>query len=229
MVTGRKVTVEFKILGGSMTKITSLSQLDLNDTYSYADYLTWQFDETVELIKGKIQLMSPAPNVRHQSISWRFNGLLFQYFRDKSCRAFAAPFDVRLYNRKKSILTNKEIYTVVQPDLCVICDTGKLDQQGCNGAPEWIIEILSKGNSKRETQEKYALYQENGVKEYWLVYPYEQSVHQFVLNEQTEQYQLLAMFSAEDNASPVLFPDLAIDLAEVFAEIEEPVNGKQLI
>lgn len=212
-----------------MTKITSLSQLDLNDTYSYADYLTWQFEETVELIKGKVQLMSPAPNVRHQSISWRFNGLLFQYFRDKSCRAFAAPFDVRLYNRKKSMLTNKEIYTVVQPDLCVICDTGKLDQQGCNGAPEWIIEILSKGNCKRETQEKYALYQESGVKEYWLVYPYEQSVHQFVLNEQTEKYELLAMFSAEDNAGPVLFPDLAIDLSEVFAEIEKPANGKQIV
>jgi len=201
-----------------MAKITNFSQLDLNGTYSYADYLTWQFDETVELIKGKIQRMSPAPNVRHQSISWYFNGTLFNYFHNKPCRAFAAPFDVRLYNQRKSILTNQEIVTVVQPDLCVICDTEKLDIQGCNGAPDWIIEILSKGNSKRETQEKYALYQESGVKEYWLVYPYEQSVHQFVLNEQTEKYELIAMFSAEDNASPVLFPDLVIDLAEVFAE-----------
>lgn len=212
-----------------MAKITDLAQLDLNATYSYADYLTWQFDDAVELIKGKIQLMSPAPNVRHQSISWRFNGLLFQYFRYKSCRAFAAPFDVRLYDRKKSMLGNKEIYTVVQPDLCVICDTDKLDRQGCNGAPDWIIEILSKGNSKRETQEKYALYQESGVKEYWLVYPYEQSVHQFVLNPQTEKYQLLTMFSAEDQAHPALFPDLAIDLAEVFAEIENPGNGTQIV
>ena len=212
-----------------MTKITRLSQLDLNDTYSYADYLTWQFEETVELIKGKIQLMSPAPNVLHQSIVTELGGHLYSFLRNKPCKLFYAPFDVRLYNRKKSMLTNKEIYTVVQPDLCVICDTGKLDQQGCNGAPDWIIEILSKGNSKRETQEKYALYQESGVKEYWLVYPYEQSVHQFVLNEQTEKYELLAMFSAEDNAGPVLFPDLAIDLAEVFAEIEKPVNGKQLV
>jgi len=201
-----------------MTKITNLSQLDLNGTYSYADYLTWQFDETVELIKGKIQLMSPAPNVRHQSIVTEFGGHLYSFFHKKPCKLFYAPFDVRLYNKRKSILTNKEIVTVVQPDLCVICDTGKLDVQGCNGAPDWIIEILSKGNSKRETQEKYALYQESGVKEYWLVYPYEQSVHQFVLNEQTEKYELIAMFSAEDNASPALFPDLVIDLAEVFAE-----------
>ena len=201
-----------------MTNITKLSQLDLNGSYSYADYLTWQFDETVELIKGKIQLMSPAPNVRHQSISWYLNGTLFNYFRSKPCRAFTAPFDVRLYNNRKSILTNKEIITVVQPDLCVICDTGKLDIQGCNGATDWIIEILSKGNSKRETQEKFALYQESGVKEYWLVYPYEQSVHQFVLNDNSEKYELIAMFSADDNASPALFPDLAIDLAEVCAE-----------
>lgn len=201
-----------------MTSITKLSQLDLNQTYSYADYITWQFDESVELIKGKIQLKSPAPNVRHQSISWYFTGMFFNYFHNKPCRAFAAPFDVRLYNKRKSIITNKEIFTVVQPDLCVICNLEQLDVQGCNGAPDWIIEILSKGNSKRETQEKFALYQESGVKEYWLVYPYEQSVHQFVFNEQAEKYELIAMFSADDSASPVLFPDLAINLAEVFAE-----------
>jgi len=201
-----------------MNPINKLSQLDLNETYSYADYLTWQFDETVELIKGKIQLMSPAPNVLHQSISWYFTGTLFNYFVNKSCRAFAAPFDVRLYNKRKSILTNKEIFTVVQPDLCVICNPEQLDVQGCNGAPDWIIEILSAGNSKRETQEKFTLYQESGVKEYWIVYPYEQSVHQFVLNEQTEKYELITMYSGEDKASPALFPDLLIDLAEVFAE-----------
>lgn len=201
-----------------MAKITSLAQLDLNATYSYADYLTWQFEDTVELLKGKISVMSPAPNLRHQSIVTELGGHLYHFFRKKPCKLFYAPFDVRLYNRKKSILTNKEIYTIVQPDLCVICDVEKLDQQGCNGAPDWIIEILSPGNSKRETQDKFALYQEGGVQEYWLVYPYEQSVHQFALNTDTEKYELLAMFSSEDTASPVLFPDLQIDLAEVFAE-----------
>ena len=107
---------------------------------------------------------------------------------------------------------------MVQPDLCVICNLEQLDAQGCNGAPDWIIEILSKGNSKHETQDKYTLYQESGVKEYWIVYPYEQSVHQFVLNEQTEKYELITMYSGEDKASPALFSDLLIDLAEVFAE-----------
>ncbi|TAN51951.1 MAG: Uma2 family endonuclease [Methylococcaceae bacterium] len=201
-----------------MTNITQLSQLDLNASYSYADYLTWRFDETVELIKGKIVLMSPAPNVKHQDISMNLSHGLKGFFRHKPCRVYAAPFDVRLYNRKKSILANRDIHTVVQPDLCVICNTGILDEQGCNGAPDWVIEILSKGNSKRETQDKYQLYQDSGVKEYWLVFPYEQSVHQFVLNELTEKYELIAMLAAEDRASPALFPDLVIDLAEVFAE-----------
>jgi len=201
-----------------MTKITRLSQLDLNSTYSYADYLTWRLNKTVELIKGKVMLMSPAPNLKHQSISGQLHGLCFNYFRHKTCRLFAAPFDVRLLDLTKSENANKDIYTVVQPDLCIICDPKKLDSKGCLGAPDWIIEILSKGNSKKEMQTKYALYAESGVKEYWIIYPYEEAVHQFVLNETDNHYQLMAMFSGEDIASPYLFPDLEIDLREVFRD-----------
>ena len=201
-----------------MSTITQLSQLDLNKTYSYADYLTWQFDETVELFKGKISLMAPAPNVRHQGISGNLHGLCYSFFRHKKCRLFTAPFDVRLYDRKKSILANKDIHTVVQPDLCVICQPELLDEQGCNGAPDWVIEILSKGNSKKELQTKYELYQETGVSEYWLVYPYEQAIYQFVLDNITARYQLFAMYAGDDLAKPYLFPELQIDLADVFAE-----------
>ena len=177
-----------------MAKIIQLSDLDLSKTYSYADYLTWQLNETVELIKGKIMLMAPAPNVKHQRISMTLSRTLANFFHHKQCQVFSAPFDVRLYDRKKSLLANQDIHTVVQPDLCVICDTEKLDEQGCNGAPDWIIEILSKGNSKKEMQIKYALYAESGVSEYWLIYPYEQAVYQFVLNEQGI-YQLHAIYS----------------------------------
>jgi Uma2 family endonuclease len=201
-----------------MTKITQLSQLDLTASYSYADYLTWQLNEAVELIKGKIQLMSPAPNVKHQGISWRFNGLLFNYFNNKVCNAFSAPFDVRLYDRSKSLLANKEVTTVVQPDICVICDSSKLDEQGCNGAPDWIIEILSKGNSKKEVKTKHMLYAESGVKEYWLVFPYEEVINQFVLNDDTGQYQLTNSYAGDDMAAPYLFPDLEIDLAALFKD-----------
>ena len=198
-----------------MSKITQLSQLDLKKSYSYADYITWQLNEAIELIKGKVVLMSPAPSVKHQDISMNLSVLLHLHFKNKKCRAYAAPLDVRLYNRKKSILENKEIHTVVQPDLCVICQTELLDEQGCNGAPDWIIEILSKGNSKKELKTKYELYQESGVIEYWLVYPYEQTIHQFVLAE-SKHYELKKMYTTEDTAIPYLFPDLAIELVEVF-------------
>lgn len=198
-----------------MAKITQLSQLDLDRTYSYADYMTWQFDDALELIKGKIMLMSPAPNVFHQDISTNLTRILAVFFKHKKCRLYVAPFDVRLYDRKKSILASQEIHTVVQPDLCVLCNPEILDQQGCNGAPDWIIEILSKGHAKRDMQIKYQLYQESGVTEYWIVYPEQLAIHQFVLDE-NQRYQLKNMFTEDDVAMPHLFPDLAVPLTEVF-------------
>ncbi len=201
-----------------MTKITELSQLDLNATYSYADYLTWQLEETVELIKGKIMAMSPAPSLKHQSVITNLGGSLYQYFHKRPCKLFYAPFDIKLYNSKKSRLTDQQVFSVVQPDLCVICDKDKLTEQGCNGAPDWIIEVLSPGNTKKEMRLNYHIYQENGVIEYWLVYPYEQAVYQFVLDQDAEKYQLFAMYAGDDLAKPYLFPELHIDLADVFAE-----------
>lgn len=200
-----------------MANITELSQLDLSASYSYADYLTWQLNETVELIKGKISMMSPAPNVKHQKISIFLSSRLFYFFANKPCQVFSAPFDVRLYDRNKSVLANQDITTVVQPDICVICDASKLDEQGCNGAPDWIIEILSKGNSKNEVKTKHALYAEAGVKEYWLVFPYEEVVQQFVLQDDG-QYRLCASFVSDDQAVSYLFPDLKISLAELFKD-----------
>ncbi|MDD5125642.1 Uma2 family endonuclease, partial [Methylovulum sp.] len=115
-----------------MTAITQLSQLDLNATYSYADYLTWRLEESVELIRGKIMLMTPAPNVKHQRIVTNLGGALFNYFHKKPCQLFYAPFDVSLYDSRKSRLADSEIFTVMQPDLCVVCDSEKLTTQGCN-------------------------------------------------------------------------------------------------
>jgi Uma2 family endonuclease len=196
--------------------IRQLSQLDLNATYSYADYLTWQLDETVELIKGKIMAMSPAPTSEHQSISRNLSLTIGNYLRKKPCSLFYAPFDVRLYDRKKSIVANRDIYSVVQPDLCVICDTHKIDIHGCLGAPNWVIEILSRGNAKKDATVKYTLYEESGITEYWLVYPYEKAVHQFVLDETTGKYQFIGVYGDDASVSPHLFPDCHIDLNEVF-------------
>ena len=199
-----------------MSDITSLSQLDLTARYTYADYLLWQFSERVELIKGYIMQMA-APNRRHQYISGNLQFALMKYFYKSACQVYHAPFDVRFYDRRKSQQADKDIYTVVQPDLCVICDASKLDERGCLGAPDWIIEILSPGNSKKEVQTKYDLYEEHGVREYWVVYPNEQSVFQFVLNEQGKYY-LHKIFAEDDIMPSYLFPDLLIDLKDVFED-----------
>lgn len=201
-----------------MATITKFSQLDLEKTYSYADYLCWKFNERVELIKGKVMLMSPAPNLNHQQLSGELSYQIAHYLRHKNCRLFVAPFDVKLYDRKKEHLPDDKAYSVVQPDLSVICNKKKLTKQGCDGAPDWIIEILSPGNAKKDMLLKYALYQENGVNEYWLVYPYEKVIHQFILNEETRLYQLHQMYAQNGIITPCLFPDLKIELADVFTE-----------
>jgi len=199
-----------------MSDITSLSQLDLTARYTYADYLLWQFSERVELIKGYIMRMS-APSSRHQRISGNLQFALMKYFYKSACQIYDAPFDVRFYDAQKSLKADKDIYTVVQPDLCVICDKSKIDERGCLGAPDWIIEILSPGNSKKEVQKKYDLYEEHGVREYWVVYPNEQSVFQFVLNGQGK-YCLHKIFAEDDVMPSYLFPDLLIDLKDVFED-----------
>ncbi len=198
-----------------MKYITDLAQLDPSGTYTYADYLTWRFEQSVELIKGKIFTMAPAPSRKHQNISFNLGGIFYNYLGRKTCKAFSAPFDVRLLDKRKSNKANQDVYTVVQPDICVICDKNKLDERGCIGAPDLIIEILSPGNSKKEMKTKYALYEECGVKEYWIIFPSEQVIQQFILNEQGK-YELKNSFAEDELFNAHIFPDLQIDLAEVF-------------
>lgn len=198
-----------------MATITDLAQLDPNGTYSYADYLKWQFQERVELFRGKIMQMSPAPSIRHQEIAFRLSMQLGSILSENPCRIFFAPFDVRLYNRKKSVEANEDIFTVVQPDLCIICDSAKLeDGRSCNGAPDLVVEILSPGDTKKEKKDKFELYEEAGVREYWLVEPSEDSVLIYVLNE-AERY--IGLQPATEVAQSVIFPELEVDLEKLFA------------
>ena len=197
-----------------MQPITELSQLDPTRLYTYADYLTWQFTETVELFKGYVFPMA-APNVRHQKVSVRLTVMLGTHFRGQTCQLFTAPFDVRLFDRLKKPKFDGDVYTVVQPDLCVICDEAKLDERGCLGAPDLIIEILSPGNTKKEMKNKFRLYEDAGVLEYWLVEPNDKAVFVYVL--QGEEYIGLRPQTDEDTLISRTFPGLAVDLAEVFA------------
>ncbi len=198
-----------------MEKIISLHQLDLNGKYSYADYLTWRIEQALEIIKGKILPMT-APNRKHQKISWELNGLMYIFFKSKECQAFAAPFDVRLFDKRKSGKANKDIYTVVQPDICVVCDETKLDDAGCKGAPDLVLEILSPGNSKKEMKIKKELYEENAVREYWVIDPDHETVHQFVLNKKSV-FDAPTIYSSDDILKSFIFKGFELDLEKLFA------------
>lgn len=191
--------------------ITDISQLDLNGSYTYADYLLWQFEERVELIRGKLFRMSPAPSRRHQAMLGELHLQIAPFFKKQKCQVFLAPFDVRLPVSKRK----GQDTTVVQPDLCVICDPDKLDERGCVGAPDLIIEILSPGNSKKEMREKFEVYEEAGVREYWLVNPLDNVVLVYVLNE-VGKYIGLAPVTEDQELRAAIFPELLIDLKEVF-------------
>jgi len=134
------------------------------------------------------------------------------YFLKQSCKAFVAPFEVRLIKEKNE---NKEILTVVQPDICVICDGNKIDARGCIGSPDCIIEILSPATAKKDYNEKFNLYQENGVKEYWIVNPDANVIDNYILDE-NGHYQQQELFAQSQLVHPHLFPDLEIDLKWVF-------------
>lgn len=195
--------------------ITSFDQLDPTKQYTYADYLKWQFQERLELIKGYIYKMSPAPSRRHQAIIWNLTGQIWNHLKGHPCKAYSAPFDVRLPVKDRK--SNQEITTVLQPDICVICDLLKLDDKGCLGAPDLVIEVLSPGNSVREIDQKFNLYEESGVREYWVIYPEYGYVNIFLLDESGKFVGQHPKSNGELLYSKV-FPDLVINLSEVFAE-----------
>lgn len=155
--------------------VSHFEDLDLTRQYTYADYLQWTFRERVELLRGWVTRMSSAPNMAHQRLAVELTRRLGNLFYRSPCQVFAAPFDVKLPNTRGG-------ETVVQPDLCIVCDPAKLTRQGCTGAPDWVIEILSLGNTRRELKDKFGLYEESGVREYWLVSPYDRNVLRYVLN-----------------------------------------------
>jgi Uma2 family endonuclease len=197
------------------TIINNIKQLDLKGNYTYADYLLWNFKDRVELIKGKIFKMSPAPSRFHQEISWLLARQLDKVFHKSSCKMYAAPFDVRLVNFKESSNDN-QIVTVVQPDLCVICDNEKLDERGCFGAPDLIIEILSPGNSNREMTIKFDLYEENGVKEYWIVNQSEKTILIYVLKD--DKFIGLKPITENGKLESPTFTNLKFSVKSVFKQ-----------
>lgn len=196
-----------------------IKEPDLSGTYTYADYVTWEWDQLAELIHGKIFKMSPAPSSNHQRISGNLFAPIWNYLRGKQCKVFSAPFDVRLPGPSKK-KADRDIVTVVQPDICVICDLTKIDERGCVGAPDWIIEILSSHTSSKDLTLKFDVYEAAGVQEYWVVHPSEQTVLVYTLDKQGKYKGRLKPFVRTDTVSPMLFPGLSISLEQVFSEGE---------
>jgi Uma2 family endonuclease len=193
--------------------ITDIKDLDLNGSYTYADYLLWQFSERLELIKGKIFKMSPAPNSFHQEILGNLHYEFRTIFHKNKCKVYLAPFDVRLINHQKSSADN-EIKTIVQPDLCVVCNPSIVDQKNCLGAPNLIIEILSKSTSKKDLSIKFDLYEENGVQEYWIVNPEDKNVLIYVLKD--GKYIGSRPFIVESEIQSPTFPELKFEVDKIF-------------
>jgi len=191
--------------------ITDINQLDLEKKYTYSDYMTWQFDERVELINGKIFKLPSGNSPRHQTVSGNLFMNIRNFVKGNSYKMFYAPFDVRLL-----ISSQENITTVVQPDICVVCDESKLDIQGCKGAPDWIIEILSPATSKKDLNEKFDIYENAGVREYWVVHPTDGTVIPFCLKEGKYETVRTKPFTVGDKVPVSIFHDLKVDLDEVF-------------
>lgn len=202
----------FTIFNEVEEKYELVEEPDPSLTYTYADYLQWNFEERLELIRGRIFKMS-GPNRKHQAISVRLLVSLFNFLKEKKCEVFSAPFDVRLpvKNRRK----DHEVTTVVQPDICVICDESKLDDRGCCGAPDLMVEILSPRNTHNEMRVKLKLYEESGVREYWIINQIKENVMMYVPDE-TDKYRDPKIFSRGDRLTSIAIQGFEINVNEIF-------------
>ena len=186
--------------------------LKTNARYTYGDYLTWTNEARWEIIEGVAYCMSPAPTTAHQRISGALFSMIYNHVANKGCEVFSAPFDVRLGTPD---ISDDNWETVVQPDISVICDEKKVDDRGCRGAPDWIIEIISPSTASRDHIHKRRLYEKHGVREYWLVDPTYRLVHRYRIGK-AGGYALFQVYSEEEVIGVDVLPDFSVDLSRVF-------------
>ena len=178
----------------------------LHPKYSYADYAQWPEDERWELIDGVPYAMT-APQRLHQDIVFELGRQIGNYLQGKPCKGYTAPFDVRLPRQDEA---DAKVETVVQPDLNVICDPSKLDKQGCRGAPDWIVEVLSPSTALKDMDSKRGLYQRHGVQEYWIIHPEDRWILVYTLDAQG-RYGQPGVFGMDEPTVVQRFPELSID------------------
>ena len=183
------------------------------ERYTFADVLTWEENERAEIINGEAVMMAP-PTTAHQLISGEIFRQLANYLEGKKCRVIPAPFAVRLFEKDGD--SPDDVDTMVEPDISVICDRGKLDGKGCKGAPDMVVEILSPSTRRHDRLVKLGLYQRAGVREYWIVDPENRAVQVFTLTDGLllphEDY------GREDVAKVNVLDGCFIELSKVFPE-----------
>ena len=183
-----------------------------HERYTFADVLTWDEGEHIEIINGEAFMMA-TPSSRHQEISMELARQLANFLEGKQCRVYPAPFGVRLFEREGD--RPEDVNTMVEPDISVVCDRSKIDKHGCKGAPDMIIEILSPSTRRHDRLTKFNLYQRAGVREYWIVDPSDRSVQSFLLENNA---YIARDFAVNDDKITVnVLQDCVIDLAPVFA------------
>lgn len=178
--------------------------------YSYADYLTWDENERWEILDG-VPYMQAAPSRIHQEISLSLLMQFANYLQGKPCKVYHAPFCVRLDVEKN----DNDVKNVVEPDITIVCDSSKLDERGCKGSPDMIVEILSPSSGKKDRVDKFNKYEKAGVKVYWVVEPDQKLVSVFLL-QSNGRYGRPEMYTDEDKIKVSIFADLEIDLKFVF-------------
>ena len=184
------------------------------EQFTFADCLTWGEDECIEIIYGKAFMVAP-PSSRHQEIAAEFTRQFGNYLEGKTCKAYPAPFGVRLFERDGD--TPEDIDTMVEPDLSVICDRSKIDRHGCKGAPDLVIEILSPSTQRHDRLVKLSLYQRAGVREYWIVDPDSQTV-QVMLQDGNGALHIHEVYTREGVAKVNVLEGCFIELSKVFSE-----------
>lgn len=180
--------------------------------YTFADCLTWDEQNRIEIINGEAIMMSP-PTRAHQGILMELARQLANYLEGKTCEVYPAPFAVRLFERDGDAPENVD--TMVEPDISVVCDNSKLDKHGCKGAPDMVVEILSPSTRRHDRLVKLGLYQQAGVREYWIVDPGNRSVQVFLLDEMGA-LRLREDYGREDIAKVNVLDGCFIELSKVF-------------
>lgn len=177
--------------------------LSQKQNYTIKDIYALPEGQRAELIDGQIYDMAP-PNMIHQRIVTKLSALINNYIQQKhgSCEVFVAPFAVFL---------NKDSRTYVEPDISVICDRDKIDDRGCNGAPDWIIEITSPSDPQRDYGIKLFKYRTAGVREYWIVNPQKKTVMVYDLEKEHRSNQ----YDFNDNVPVCIYDDLSIQISNL--------------